>query len=117
MRQSPAVIERSSAGRPQKPMVCPTLSITSVLVLKNLSLKCRNSSHRLKPVLPFAGMFLAGQLRCVAYMALLVSPAVAVQAQEAHFAERGEQPKGGGWEPSVDKGLATPASRASTFRA
>src|SRR5260370_40600607 len=37
--------------------------------------KCRNSRHRLKPVLPFAGMFLAGQLRCVAYMALLVSPA------------------------------------------
>ena len=82
MRQSPAVIEHSSAGRvekatnttttteqlvrffmefrrpeavgdrPQKSMVCPTPSITSVLALKNLSLNCRNSSHRLKPVLP-----------------------------------------------------------------
>src|SRR5260370_760897 len=52
MRQSASVIEHSSAGRPQEPMVCPTPSITNVLALKNLSLKCRNSSHRLKPVLP-----------------------------------------------------------------
>src|SRR5258708_29710883 len=41
MRQSASVIDHSSAGRPQEPMVCPTPSITS-----------RNSTHRLKPVLP-----------------------------------------------------------------
>src|SRR5260370_40739821 len=52
IRQSTSVIEHSSAGRPQKPMVCPTPSITSVLAFKNLSLKCRSSTHRLKPVLP-----------------------------------------------------------------
>jgi hypothetical protein len=44
MWQSPAVMQHSSTGRPQKTMVCPTPSIASVLEREKLSLKVRHAS-------------------------------------------------------------------------